>query len=162
MVVTRNRAIVHRVATTASVTASLAVAAVVVVVTVMRPQPKATQAYAAVAAVMALRHCCPPVVLVSDCMPLVSGIDEGRGACLARGRFRGPWEALWGLIDDIGVGPTGVSARWVPSHRSSSRFPFLSDDWIDARGNQLVNLAAKRGAAMHPWGDDAELRAVGL
>ena len=66
-----------------------------------------------VAATMALRHCTPPICLVTDYQGLSEGIKMGKEACTRRKRFAAAWRDFWQAWEDVGEGPEGASCRWL-------------------------------------------------
>jgi len=114
------------------------------------------------AATQALRHCRPPVTIVTDYEPLIQGIKAGAETCRARKKYGAAWKKFWAALEDVGLGEGGARFRWVPSHRKERFFPHGSDDWFDVRGNGTADTKAKKAARLHPQDDGIIERAQQL
>jgi len=107
------------------------------------------------AAAALLAHARPPIVVVTDYLPLVEGVELGEAICVARRRFAAAWRALWFRINEIGLGDLGVSFQWTRGHQTISRLVYGSDEWLDAKGNHAIDELAKKGARQHPVDEEA-------
>ena len=103
------------------------------------------------AATIALRHCLPPIVLITDYSGLVDGFAEGANSrTSARWKYADLWRAFWHVVLDIGV--DNVRVVKVPAHVPYRRMREGSGDisWQDWHGNFQADRLAKLGAALHP------------
>ena len=71
---------------------------------------------------MVLRACLPPVHVHVDCSLILTGIQTGRRWCtFSRRPHADVWQLIWACIEDIGLGPDGVSFHKVKAHTSQRR-----------------------------------------
>ena len=106
-----------------------------------------------------LKFCTPPVELVSDYAGLVDGFCLGPELTTGGNRkYAEAWSMFWRQVDD--VGRDAVRVRKVPAHVSRTMMEQgLADiSFRDWAGNQQADLAAKRGASLHPSVESARLR----
>ena len=99
----------------------------------------------------ALQFSAPPLRVVTDYKRLLGGIASGREACIAANMQHADiWRDIWAAIEDFGL--EHIELVKIKSHRSLNSVIDGSAGctWADWAGNKAADLAAKRGAAIHP------------
>ncbi len=105
------------------------------------------------AAIMALRHALPPLVIYTDCQLLVDGFAFGKAWCLKYKRaYVEVWAEFWQVAEDFGT--EGLRVETVQGHARLADVVAGIVHERDRQGNNLADRAAKLGAARHPANEE--------
>ena len=90
----------------------------------------------------------PPLLVQTDCASVYRGLVNGEKWCVSAARpCADVWRRIWRYVDDISIGPHGVTLEKVKAHRSQSAINQLQGPAkAKARANALADARAKAGA----------------
>jgi len=100
------------------------------------------------AAVVALRHACGAITLISDSLVFVGGWRRGRRWCVAADRPNADtWLSFWSAAEEVGIG--NIAVEKVKAHTSEAAVLKGEISKEDRYGNEWADHFAKQGANLH-------------
>ena len=91
-----------------------------------------------------LQQCCPPITVWTDCQASIEAVVKGKSWATDGARLLAAlWSDIGRLIDDIGLGPTGVSFRKTKAHATQADVNAGRSSWWQRKSNDMADKLAK-------------------
>ncbi len=121
---------------------------------VFAPAPLAMQTVPgaeAYALYLVLQMATVPLRIWTDCQATIDGVQNGAAwACDGQRPNARLWRAIWSILNDVGIGPHGVTVHKTKAHCSEADVQRGTTTWWQRRGNSMADERARSGARCHP------------